>query len=254
MRNIKFTLMLFMIFAFTSTNTFAQQFEPVDPIDWKSFGNVTFGDGQEVISGSAKDEILNMLPNEAVDVSIAKINADNTLEYTMRSTSEKNTDYIVTMDYIRYKSEQVEGKGEDAGMVKIGIGLRLTARITCLDKDINLGSLFSIAAAVEDEKIHGSLNVDIIGIKNKDVTITVPIPGVLNQTSIQNAMQSLATVKSKMYDVDAVLHPQIVAVKKKGESKDSGDVIGFYKKQLRNDALFQRNARIIQNQEAYVKN
>ncbi len=251
MKNLFITILITLFFL--STNSFAQQFEPVQPIDWKSFGNVTFG-GNVEINGTAKDEILNMLPNEAVDVSIGKITEDNTIEYVMKSTSEKNTDYIVTMDYVRYKSELVEGGDKDGEMVKIGIGLRLTARITCLDKDINLGSLFSIASAVENEKMHGSLNVDIIGIKNKDVTITVPIPGQLNQSSIQNAMQSLATVKSKMYDVDAVLHPQIIAVIKADKQSSSSEVIGHYKKQLRDDAIYKRNAHIIQNQEGLAQN
>ncbi len=248
MNFLKATFSTIILTLLISIQLSAQFFQPVVPIDWRSLGSEVTGieDGDK---DQVKDEVLNMLPNESVDVVITKIKDNNTVEQTMNSTSEKNTSYIVTMDYMRYKNEQVQGEGEYAGMVKIGIGLRLTARITCKAKGVDLGSLFSIADAVAQGKINGSLNVDVIGIKNKDVTITVPIPGVLNQTSIQNAMQSLATVKSKMYDVDAILHPQILAVKTKEKENSSDNLIGMYKKQIRNDKMYKHNMRLINSQQ-----
>jgi hypothetical protein len=61
--------------------------------------------------------------------------------------------------------------------------------------------------------------IEVVGIKSQEVTTLLPLPSEINQTTIQNAMQALATIKSKIYDEDTELFPQVMAIKPDSTSR-----------------------------------
>jgi hypothetical protein len=95
--------------------------------------------------------------------------------------------------------------------VYVGIGLRIQASVTVLKDSVNLGSLYGLGIAASQDKLSGTLIIQSLGISGENVSPIIPIPDRINESTIQTAMQSLATIKSKIYDLKTKITPQVVA-------------------------------------------
>jgi hypothetical protein len=95
--------------------------------------------------------------------------------------------------------ENVLIDSEYAIPVYVGVGLRLTADIEVLKGTVNLASLGSIAASVEAGRSTGSLTVQTLGISGEKIDSSLPLPSKLNQTTIENAILSLGSMKALIY-------------------------------------------------------
>jgi hypothetical protein len=83
-----------------------------------------------------------------------------------------------------------------------------------LGDSVNLSSLYSIGAAASQHKLSGTLIIQTLGISGEDISPLMPLPDQINESTIQAAMQSLATIKSKIYNKDRIIiSPQVVAFK-----------------------------------------
>lgn len=105
------------------------------------------------------------------------------------------------------------GPGEVVIPVYVGVGLRLTASVNVLKGNVNLASLGAIAASVEAGRSSGSLVVQTLGINGKQVAASLPLPSELNSTTVQNAIQSLGSIKAVMYDAENTrLAPRVTGI------------------------------------------
>lgn len=135
---------------------------------------------------------------------------------------ELNTKYIVTKatKVNPYKKSTISefSKDDSAGEliivpVYVGVGLRLTASIKVIKGNVNLSSLGSLAAAAEAGKLTGSLTVQTLGITGSNVSSSLPLPSEINQTTIQNAILSLGSIKAAMYNADnTFIDPRVVGI------------------------------------------
>lgn len=191
-------------------------FFPVDPIEYDD--KVQLVENGKIIDKEIKvltsEEILQFLNNETVLVSIGKINAEGGITYLPVTISTKHSNYKVTMDYMKFATlGQADEAGDFIGFNRVGVGLRLITLLTTSEGGINIGDLSSIGLAAKMGKVKGTLIIEVVGIKSKEVTTLLPLPSEINQTTIQNAMQALATIKSKIYDGETRLYPQVMAIK-----------------------------------------
>jgi hypothetical protein len=192
-------------------------FIPIDPIEYED--NVIITENGKITSKEIKlltsDEIFQFLNNETVLVSIGKVNAEGGISYLPVTISAKHSSYKVTMDYMKFATlPQLDEVGENfIGFNRVGVGLRLVTLLTTSEAGINIGDLSSIGLAAKAGKVKGTLMIEVVGIKSKEVTTLLPLPSEINQTTIQNAMQALATIKSKIYDDEIKLYPQVMAIK-----------------------------------------
>ncbi|CAL67607.1 hypothetical protein [Christiangramia forsetii] len=191
-------------------------FKPVDPTEFRD--DILIISNDELILKDLRllnsEETLGFLNNETVLVSIGQITSEGEINYIPFTMSKKNTSYKVTMDYMKYATlGQEDEKNNFIGYKRVGVGLRLISLITTAEAGINISDLYSIGLAAKSGKLSGTLIIEIIGIKSKDVTTLLPLPSEINQTTIQNAMQALATIKSKIYDSETRLYPQVMAIK-----------------------------------------
>ena len=199
-------------------------FEPVDPTEYDY--KVDIASGGSLINKDIKllstDDILQFLNNENVLVSIGQFSIDGSISYIPIVISAKNSSYKVTMDYMKFATlgQKDDKTGDFIGYKRVGIGLRLISLITTTEAGLNIGDLSSIGVGVKSGKIKGTMIIEVIGIKSKEITTTIPLPSEINPTTIQNAVQALATIKSKIYDSDTKLFPQVMAVKVE-RSKDN---------------------------------
>lgn len=155
------------------------------------------------------------LPNQASAVSISQLNYSGGVKYLGSSVSGEVGSYKVIMDYMKYRVEPMydSSSGEYLGVGKVGVGLRITADIKTNEAQINLASLFSIGAEAKSGNLSGGIVVDVIGIDSKDVTNLLPLTSEIDQSSIQSALQSLASIKSKIFENGVEITPHLVALK-----------------------------------------
>lgn len=190
-------------------------FEPVDPTEYNQVVEIV--ENGIIINKKIKllktDEMLQFLNNETALVSIAQLTADGKISYVPVTVSAKYGNYKVTVDYMKFATlGQQDSNERFIGFKRVGVGLRLISLITTSEAGINIGDLSSLGLAAKAGKVKGTLMIEVVGIKSKDVTTLLPIPSEINQTTIQNAMQALATIKSKIYDGETKLFPQVMAV------------------------------------------
>lgn len=162
-----------------------------------------------------KDEVLKALSNETVLVVVREMAADGSVTFGPAQLSKKHSQYFVTMDYMKFTTVAIQDPlvRELRGTARLGVGLRIVARITSHSDGVNLGDLISIGVAAQRRQVSGSLSVEIIGISSSEVTATLPLPSEISTASIQAALQAMATIKSKIYDTDTRLSPKVMAVK-----------------------------------------
>lgn len=111
------------------------------------------------------------------------------------------------------EAEIAKAQGNIVIPVYVGVGLRLTADIQVLRGNINLSSLAGLAAGVEAGKASGSLVVQTLGVTGKQVSTSLPLPSELNQTTVQNAILALGSIKAIIYDKEnTLLTPRVTGI------------------------------------------
>ncbi|WP_442266146.1 hypothetical protein ACSIGC_00080 [Tenacibaculum sp. ZS6-P6] len=214
-------------------------------------GSITYG---SVVKATAK--------NETYEVTLDYVNVDVTQipffyrekEYyktNSKGKNEKKIDYelkpSVRYDYLKgnslenntvhnyeTKKKQVVASlpddkkdwQEKVVPVYIGVGLRVVARVTVLDADVNLSGLGVIGSEAKAGKLKGSLSVQTLGITGKSVSSALPLPSEINETTIQNAILSIGTIKAQLYTSDP---KDDESGENKGDIVISPRVVGVYK-------------------------
>ncbi len=174
----------------------------------------------EAIPDSLK---LLMLPLQSAQISMRKIDQNGSFSYLPAAVSGSRGNYEIILDYMKYRGENVKIDSIYIGDGRVGIGLRIVASIVTNKSNLNLAGLGSLSLEASHENISGFLSVDIFGVDSKDITNHFPLVSKLDETSIQYALQAIATIKSKIWDKDVRITPHVIAVNQK--RKDSEKLI-----------------------------
>lgn len=162
-----------------------------------------------------KADVIRFLPNETVYSTLEKRDGSLELQYGPASLTGKAGAYTVTLDYAKFTTLKYnDNQNNCAGFTKVGVGMRITAKITTYEAGIDVSSLFGLGVAAKTGKLTGQISIDIIGMESSKITDLITLPVDISEASIQTALQSLSAIKSKMYDEGTNLFPQILAVKK----------------------------------------
>ncbi|MBI4567409.1 MAG: hypothetical protein HY719_03340 [Planctomycetes bacterium] len=95
----------------------------------------------------------------------------------------------------------------------IGVGLRVRAQFTASEENVRVSGLYDLAVAGEKQQITGTLMIQTIGITGDTVTSLIPMPSGINLSTIQSALNCIATLKARLYtDTTIVIEPQTFAV------------------------------------------
>lgn len=176
-----------------------------------------------------KQSILKFLQNEAVSVQITTYNDSGQITYGPASLTGEKGSYTVIMDYVKFTTLKIPNdQGGCDGFAKVGIGLRIRANIETRKKGLNLGGLFAIGLQAEQNKLTGTLTIDVIGMESKEITSLIPLPSEISSASIQSVLQSMAAIKSQLYNSETRLYPQIVAVKRTKGTCSIDDVLNKF--------------------------
>lgn len=200
---------------------------PVGATDWVIMDpplrspKITFPDpatGKDVTKAWVQlnnQEILNLLSNTRSEISVAQFSSDGTLTYLVAQATAKKGTYQVTMDYTPYIVEDAvdPSSGEKIGDARVGVGLRLTAKITTNKANINLGSLLALGIAANLDQLKGTMTVDTIGIRLANSGGPILSNATIDETSILKTLEGLAVIQAKIGDESTHLDPQVIWVK-----------------------------------------
>jgi len=202
-------------------------YQPLDPLP------IQINIPSQLTEAQKKTALLDAMPDETIRIAIRDLSQSVGLTYAPAAMGEEGRDYVVVLDYVKFGTDSVPviitdnvASGERTLLVApvqsassngiipvyIGVGLRLTANIHVLKGSVNLGSLFALGAAASAGDISGSLVIQTLGISGREISGLIPMPSEISESSIQNAIVALATIKSKIYDDKTVITPRVVGV------------------------------------------
>jgi len=162
-----------------------------------------------------KRGIIRFLPNETVYSTLEKKDGSAELKFGPAALTGAQGSYTITLDYAKFTTLKYNIDQENcAGFSKVGVGMRITAKIVTFEAGLEVSSLFSLGVAAKAGKLTGQLSIDVIGMESPKITDLITLPVDISEASIQTALQSLSSIKSKMYDEETNLFPQILAIKK----------------------------------------
>lgn len=207
------------LFAQLVKNGLQDSFMPIEPIPVNNFSE--YNDKTKKLDlvyfkNMSKSQIRERLLTQSATVKIYKYDESTGLQLPAfgATFSQASGKYKVIMDYMKYTIEPIfeeSGKYELIGFAKVGIGLRISANLETEGADINLGSLLAIGAAANAKELKGDISISVIGIDSPDITNLIPLTSAIDQTSIQSALQAMASIKAKFNDNNIEIHPHIVA-------------------------------------------
>ena len=209
-------------------------YTPIDPLPVNVKGITP------VIGSTLNQTVLDLLPDETVRLAIGEFQGDAGVSYGPAKIGVKGGRYVVILDYIKFNTKSIpvsiktesksgsdpmdpkvqrnayvseEAKPDDIIVpVYVGIGLRLTANITVLEGKVDLGNLLALGVSAQSKKVLGTLVIQTLGISGEGVTGSIPLPSEINQTSVQNAIQSLGAIRASIYSGKTSINPRVVAV------------------------------------------
>ncbi|SHE79163.1 hypothetical protein SAMN02745781_00778 [Vibrio gazogenes DSM 21264] len=96
--------------------------------------------------------------------------------------------------------------------IYVGIGLRVTANVNVIKTNANISGLGVIGMEAESNALNGDLIIQTLGINGESVSSALPIQSELNRTTAQNAIVSIAQIKSMLYQANLAARPRIVGM------------------------------------------
>jgi len=154
------------------------------------------------------NSILPSFPNSVSSVTVYKIEEDGTLNYLGNAISEKNAEYEAIYDYTLTQNIIVD----DSSFALVGVSVRIVAKVKTKVAGLNLASIEGLGVAVDHKKVSGSLEVRVNGISSERINAQIPVTTDLSAASVSNALQSVAIIKSHIYDDDTKITPLFLAV------------------------------------------
>lgn len=150
-----------------------------------------------------KDQVLGELANHDVLLRAYSVDAGGKITFLTSLISGTSKNIVVQRDYINYKLVDVNGHEK-----KVGVLFRIEAELQTKQSNVDLNGLFAIGLAVKTGAASGQLRVSVHGLSGEPVSTLIPSPSDVSEQSIQNAMEAIALLKSKMYDPKVNIIPQ----------------------------------------------
>jgi hypothetical protein len=151
------------------------------------------------------NSLLASLSDLVSSVTVYETNQGGSISLMGNTASLKNKTYKVIYDFSQTQTIQ-----KDTLKLSVGIAVRMIAEVTTNKSGIDLTDIFSIGLNAENEKLSGSLTVRSIGISSQKVNQSIPTTTDLSPSSIATALQTIATIKSSIYDEETVITPYVI--------------------------------------------
>lgn len=198
---------------------------PSQPANWYP------GDSTCKRPGARQKKLLDALPDVTSRIGITRYSADGKVTFASTGIGAKGDVMDVVVDYAlsdvtTFILDVVElDKGQrryyqsKSGMtgarsvslpVVVGLGARMTASLTVLKGSVNVSGLTQIAIEANAERVSGSMVVQSLGVQGESVSTSIPISSKTEPAAIENAIVSMATMRTKAYSDEVVTSPRLL--------------------------------------------
>jgi len=160
-----------------------------------------------------------LLPNQQGLSSTSQIDVSGGVTFASAGVTADAGDYTSILDYSLYRVEPLQGK---IGEQYVGVAIRVKADVVTTKAGVNLGSLMAIGVAAQENSASGKMQVYVIGVGSPDVIQLFPTPTVIDQTSIQKTLESVASIKAKI--ANSTLRPHILEICLNNDPKNTATV------------------------------
>ena len=225
------------------TNPVTTPVTPGDPLNAASYGYTPIDPVPARIDSALTqgNSITRVLTDETIRLAIGSINGFANVTYGKDYVGYRGKRYLVILDYIKYTTipytvnvwrdttrlhirylttgdPTVNPPYDDNNIIfgetstlplYIGVGLRITADVTVNTDSLNL-ELFGLGVAASANRANGTLVVQTLGVSGENISPLLPLPSKLNETTIENAIVSLGTIKAKIYEPATILAPKVL--------------------------------------------
>lgn len=190
-------------------------YEPVEPdiAPWYTGYNKDGVKQKTLWAGKKTKEIRELLPLQTSSTVIKRYEAGGKITYFSAMADAKVGFYEVIMDYSKYRMEDTVADDNDAGNIKVGVGVRIRAKVWTSEAGVNLNSLLVMGGEARGKRLSGTLTVDVIGIDSQKMVGQLPVGVQFDETSLQTTLQTLAAIQTRIHDDDAILTPHVLALK-----------------------------------------
>ena len=167
-----------------------------------------------------QDKLKRLLPDFNIDFYIRKIGAEGKVMYGISAVTGAPGTYEIIYDITKSTTVPVTGSGSPASttpssFIKVGVGIRIKAVVTTSKSNIEISNLNHLALAEANGDLRGGLSFLLFGLVGEEVINMAPnSTAMINITSIDSFMQSIAILKSRLYDDKTVLVPRIFSVQR----------------------------------------
>lgn len=174
------------------------------------------GQGKRVerdVRSLSSAELRRELSATTTFITVEKQNARGDFDFMGSGGAVERGVYRVTFDYVNYTTDEVKMPDDSVlGLGRIGVGLRIVAHITNTSGRVNVGGLLPVGLAAEAGSINGSLSLQVLGMSNDKLALSVPGSLTLDASGIQKAFESAAAVRVLFVDADTQITPWLLGV------------------------------------------
>jgi len=171
-------------------------------------GNITYGPAAFSASGSNYTVILDYIKCTTKPYPIVLTNPAANL-----TTAHPHLKIAHYPSQSEINSSSALGTPPTFIPVYVGVGIRMTAHISVIKGSLTVGSISAIGAAAQAGQVTGDLSFQLLGISGPEIEAAYSsIPSDINTTAIQDALVAMGTIKSKIYDTNTEIMPEIVGV------------------------------------------
>lgn len=212
MKTIYFFLTFFLICRATSAQYGSDYISLINPEQY--FGDIFYVKNNRLLDvKNVKDvkrdsSLIRSFNNIVSNVTIYNIENGFDASFAGFGLTTKNSHYLVIYDF---SLTQTIKSDDDTALV--GVSVRMVANVKVRKAGLNIAS--PILLALNQEYINGALEVRVSGLISPKIIDLIPTPSDLSPSSITNALQAVASIKSHIADPETIVNPQLLAVSKK---------------------------------------
>lgn len=167
-----------------------------------------------------QDKLKGLLPDFSIDFYIRKIDDNGKILYGISAVTGAPGTYEIIYDITKSTTVPVTGSSPSgtttpSSFIKVGVGIRIKAVVTTTKSNIEVSNLNHLALAETSGDLKGGLSFMLFGIVGEEVINMAPnSTAMINLSSIDSFMQSIAILKSRLYDDKTILVPRIFSVQR----------------------------------------
>lgn len=174
-------------------------------------------------------KLKTLLPDFTIDYYIQKRNAEGKSFYGISGVTGEPGNYEIIYDITKSTTVPLSEVSEGASLstyIRVGVGIRIKASITTTQAGVDVSNLDHLAMAASKGELRGGLAFLLFGIDGPSVIAMSPNSNArIDASAIDTFMQSVAILKSRIYDESVTLVPRIFSTQK-GALVLPGNVIG----------------------------